>query len=212
MKFFPAVAAASLAFITSCNMENPLLTESSNPYGAPAFDKIRNEHYVPAFKAGIEEAKAEIDSITANPEEPDFRNTIEALEYSGRTLNRVSGIFYNLMEADTDDEMQAIAEEIAPMMTEYSMYISLNKPLFEKVKAVYMKKDSLDLDQDQKKLRQGDLQQVCRGTFPGYPPVQQERSGFHQCLYSSYNGQHGSGRSSTVCGGYGCHVCKGKRS
>ena len=105
MKFFTAVAAASLAFITSCNMENPLLTESSNPYGAPAFDKIRNEHYVPAFKAGIEEAKAEIDSITANPEEPDFRNTIEALEYSGRTLNRVSGIFYNLMEADTDDEM-----------------------------------------------------------------------------------------------------------
>lgn len=162
MKFFPAVAAASLAFITSCNMENPLLTESSNPYGAPAFDKIRNEHYVPAFKAGIEEAKAEIDSITANPEEPDFRNTIEALEYSGRTLNRVSGIFYNLMEADTDDEMQAIAEEIAPMMTEYSMYISLNKPLFEKVKAVYMKKDSLDLDQDQKKLLEDTYESFAR--------------------------------------------------
>ena len=138
------------------------MTESSNPYGAPAFDKIRNEHYVPAFKAGIEEAKAEIDSITANPEEPDFRNTIEALEYSGRTLNRVSGIFYNLMEADTDDEMQAIAEEIAPMMTEYSMYISLNKPLFERVKAVYMKKDSLDLDQDQKKLLEDTYESFAR--------------------------------------------------
>lgn len=138
------------------------MTESSHPYGAPAFDKIRNEHYLPAFKAGIEEAKAEIDSIVSNPAEPDFENTIEALEYSGRTLNRVSGIFYNLMEADTDDEMQAIAEEIAPMMTEYSMYISLNKPLFERVKAVYMKKDSLDLAQDQKKLLENTYESFAR--------------------------------------------------
>lgn len=145
-------AAAALFCITSCNMENPLLTESSNPYGAPAFDKIRNEHYLPAFKAGIEEAKAEIDAIVANPEAPDFRNTIEALEYSGRTLDRVSAIFYNLMEADTDDRMQEIAEEISPLMTEYSMYVSLNKPLFERVKAVYMKKDSLGLATDQERL------------------------------------------------------------
>lgn len=145
-------AAAALFCITSCNMENPLLTESSNPYGAPAFDKIRNEHYLPAFKAGIEEAKAEIDAIVANPEAPDFRNTVEALEYSGRTLDRVSAIFYNLMEADTDDRMQEIAEEISPLMTEYSMYVSLNKPLFERVKAVYMKKDSLGLATDQERL------------------------------------------------------------
>ena len=162
MKISHAIGAATLAVLTSCNMENPLLTESSHPYGAPAFDKIRNEHYLPAFKAGIEEAKAEIDSIVSNPAEPDFENTIEALEYSGRTLNRVSGIFYNLMEADTDDEMQAIAEEIAPMMTEYSMYISLNKPLFERVKAVYMKKDSLDLAQDQKKLLENTYESFAR--------------------------------------------------
>ena len=139
----------------------PFLSASSYIW-APAFDKIRNEHYLPAFKAGIEEAKAEIDSIVSNPAEPDFENTIEALEYSGRTLNRVSGIFYNLMEADTDDEMQAIAEEIAPMMTEYSMYISLNKPLFERVKAVYMKKDSLDLAQDQKKLLENTYESFAR--------------------------------------------------
>ena len=131
MKIKLTAAAFALAFITSCNMENPLLTESPYPYGAPQFDKIRNEHYVPAFKAALAEAKAEIDSIVADPAEPDFRNTIEALEYSGRTLDRVSGIFYNLMEADTDDRMQAIAEEISPLMTEYSMYVSLNKPLFE---------------------------------------------------------------------------------
>ena len=152
MRIETATAAAALALITSCNMENPLLTESACPYGAPRFDKIRTEHYVPAFKAGIEEAKAEIDAIVANPEAPDFENTIEALEYSGRTLDRVSGIFYNLMEADTDEKMQAIAEEISPMMTEYSMYVSLNKPLFERVKAVYLKKDSLGLALDQKQL------------------------------------------------------------
>lgn len=145
-------AALPLLCLISCNMENPLLTESPELYGAPQFDKIRNEHYLPAFKAGIEEAKAEIDAITSNPEAPDFENTVEALEYSGRTLNRVSGIFYNLMEADTDEEMQAIAEEVSPMMTEYSMYVSLNKPLFERVKAVYGKKDSLGLEPDQMRL------------------------------------------------------------
>ena len=162
MKIKMTIAAATLALITSCNMENPLLTESPELYGAPRFDKIENKHYVPAFKAAIQEAKAEIDSIVANPEEPDFSNTIEALEYSGRTLDRVSGIFYNLMEADTDDEMQAIAEEISPMMTEYSMYISLNKPLFERVKAVYMKKDSLDLELDQKQLLEDTYKSFAR--------------------------------------------------
>ncbi len=145
-------AVLPLLYLTSCNMENPLLTESPYPYGAPQFDKIRNEHYLPAFKTGIDEAKAEVDAIVANPDAPDFENTIEALEYRGRTLNRVSGIFYNLMEADTDEEMQAIAEEVAPLMTAYSMYVSLNKPLFERVKAVYLKKDSLDLAPDQARL------------------------------------------------------------
>ena len=155
-------AAATLALITSCNMENPLLTESACPYGAPQFDKIRHEHYLPAFKAGIEEAKAEIDAIVANPEAPDFKNTIEALEYSGRTLDRVSGIFYNLMEAETDEQMQAIAEEVSPLMTEYSMYVSLNKPLFERVKSVYEKRDSLDLAQDQKQLLEDTYKSFAR--------------------------------------------------
>ena len=155
-------AAATLALITSCNMENPLLTESRCPYGAPQFDKIRHEHYLPAFKVGIEEAKAEIDAIVANPEAPDFENTIEALEYSGRTLDRVSGIFYNLMEAETDEQMQAIAEEVSPLMTEYSMYVSLNKPLFERVKAVYEKRDSLDLAQDQKQLLEDTYKSFAR--------------------------------------------------
>lgn len=144
----------SLALITSCNMENenPLLTESTLPYGAPQFDKIKTEHYIPAFKKGIEEGKAEIDAIVANPEEPTFENTIEALEYSGETFGRVSGIFYNILEADSNEEMQKIAEEIAPLQNEYSMYIALNEGLFQRVKAVYDKRESLGLAPEQMKL------------------------------------------------------------
>lgn len=152
MKKILIIAGMCLALITSCKMENPLLTESPLPFGAPQFDKIQNEHYLPAFKAALEEAKAEIDAIVANPDEPDFVNTIEAMEYSGRTLNNIASIFFNLMEANTDDTMQAIAEEVSPMMTDFSMYVSLNKPLFERVKAVYQKRESIGLAQDQMRL------------------------------------------------------------
>ena len=164
MKTKLIIAGAALALITSCsNMENPLLTESTAPFGAPQFDKIKTEHYIPAFDAAIAEAKAEIDAIVANPDEPTFENTIEAMEYSGQTLNTVAGIFYNLMEAHTNDEMQAIAEEIAPKMTEFSMYVSLNEDLFKKVKAVYEKKDGLGLDVDQMKLLEDNYKSFVRG-------------------------------------------------
>jgi peptidyl-dipeptidase Dcp len=144
-------------------MENPLLTESSAPFGAPEFDKIKNEHYLPAFEAGIAEAKAEIDAIVANPDEPTFENTIEAMEVSGQTLSNVAGIFFNLMEANTNDQMQQIAEEVSPMLTEYTMYVSLNADLFQKVKAVYEKKDELGLDQDQMKLLEDNYKSFVRG-------------------------------------------------
>ena len=157
------IAGAMLALFSSCSMKNPLLMESTAPFGAPQFDKIRNEHYLPAFEAGIAEAKAEIDAIVANEAEPTFENTIEAMEYSGQTLNTVAGIFYNLMEANTSDEMQEIAEKVSPMLTEYSMYVSLNAPLFEKVKAVYEKKDELGLDNEQMKLLEKNYKSFVRG-------------------------------------------------
>ena len=158
------IAGAALALISSCsNMENPFLRESAAPFGAPEFDKIRNEHYLPAFEAGIAEAKAEIDAIVSNEEEPTFENTIEAMEYAGQTLNKVASVFYALMEADTDDEMQQIAEQITPMLNDYSMYVSLNAPLFEKVKAVYEKKDELGLDPDQLKLLDDNYKGFVRG-------------------------------------------------
>jgi len=155
MKLTRTIAAASLAalMLTSCTMkENPLLQRSTHPYQAPAFDKIEIKHYKPAFIAAIEEAKAEIRLIADNTKEPTFANTIEALNTSGRTLNTVAGIFFNLNQANTNEEMQQIAEEVAPMMTEYSMSIILNPVLFQKVKRVYEKKDSLGLNQEQAKL------------------------------------------------------------
>ena len=158
------IAGSALALICSCNsMENPLLKESSAPFGAPEFDKIRNEHYLPAFEAGIAEAKAEIDAIVANQEEPTFENTIEAMEVSGQTLNNVAGIFFNLMEANTNDEMQQIAEQVSPMLTEYSMYVSLNADLFQRVKAVYEKRNELGLAQDQMKLLEDNYKSFVRG-------------------------------------------------
>ena len=157
------LAGAALALITSCKMENPLLTESKAPFGAPEFDKIKTEHYLPAFEEGIKEGKAEIDAIVANPDEPTFENTIEAMEHAGSKLNKVGGIFFNLMEAHTSDEMQAIAEQVSPMLTEYSMYVSLNAPLFEKVKAVYEKRSELGLDKDQMILLEDNYKGFVRG-------------------------------------------------
>lgn len=152
MKKNALLAGLALALLSSCTMKNPLLEESTLPYGAPRFDEITNEHYLPAFKAAIKEGKQEIDRIISDSRTPDFANTIEAMERSGKTLDRVSGIFYNLLEANTDEHMQEIAEEVAPLLNEYSMYISLNDKLFERVKAVYDRKDSLGLEKDQLRL------------------------------------------------------------
>jgi len=143
----------SAALLTACNMQNnPLITESPLPYGAPQFDKIKNSHYMPAFEEAIRQGKLEIDEIVNNPDAPTFQNTIEALEYSGSLVNRVGSIFYNLLEADANDELQEIAEKVSPMYTEYSMYISLNDKLFERIKAVYEQRDDLGLEPDQYKL------------------------------------------------------------
>lgn len=155
MKRFLMLFMAAGLLLSSCksdNMSNPLLEKSTLRYGAPAFDEIRTEHYMPAFNAAIAKGKAEIDSIVNNPDDPTFENTILALEYAGSDLSRVSGIFFNVNEANTNEQMQAIAEEISPVMTEYSMSILLNDKLFERVKQVYGQLDSLDLGPEQKRL------------------------------------------------------------
>ena len=133
-------------------MDNPLLIPSSLPFGAPRFDLIRTEHWKPAFQAAIAEGKAEVDAIAANPAPPTFANTVEALELAGAALDRVSGLFFNLLEAESDDAMQQIAEEVSPWLTEYELYISLNETLFARVKAVWDDRAALRLDPDQRKL------------------------------------------------------------
>lgn len=143
-----AAAGGILCLLSSCdNKMNPLLADSTLPYGAPQFDKIKTEHYLPAFEQAITEAKAEIDAIVNNPDAPTFENTIAALDEAVGRLNDAAGIFYNLMEADTNDQMQDIAEKVSPMMTEYSMYVSLNEPLFARVKAVHESAEGLEPDQ-----------------------------------------------------------------
>lgn len=133
-------------------MDNPLLIPSSLPFGAPRFDLIRTEHWKPAFQAAIAEGKAEVDAIAANPAPPTFANTVEALELAGAALDRVSGLFFNLLEAESDDAMQQIAEDVSPWLTEYELYISLNETLFARVKAVWDGRAALRLDPDQRKL------------------------------------------------------------
>ncbi|MBQ7997856.1 MAG: M3 family peptidase, partial [Bacteroidales bacterium] len=144
-----------MLFITSCNssnMTNPLLEKSTHPYNAPAFDKIKTEHYLPAFKEAIAEGKQEIEAIVNNQQEPTFENTILALNYAGEKLNTVSALFFNINEANTNEQMQKTAEEISPLLTEYSMSITLNEKLFERVKAVYQQKESLNLGQEEARL------------------------------------------------------------
>lgn len=142
-----------MTLLTACSTQNnPLLTESPLPFGAPQFDKIENKHYLPAFEQAIREGKQEIDAIVNNPEAPTFRNTIEALEFAGSAINRVGSIFYNILEADANNELQEIAEKLSPMLTEYEMYIDLNDKLFQRVKTVYEQRESLDLDPDQQML------------------------------------------------------------
>lgn len=137
----------------ACNSEvkqdNPFLKEFDTPYGVPPFNLIQNSHYLPAFKEGIRQQEKEIDLIVQNPEAPTFANTIEALEKSGQLLNKVSGVFFNLQAANTNDSMQMIAEEVTPLLTAHNDGINLNEKLFARVKTVYDNKEQENLSTEQ---------------------------------------------------------------
>ena len=141
-----------LSTIMACTNQNPLLTEQNTPYGVPAFDKVKIEHYMPAFEKAIAENKAEIEAIVNNPEAPTFANTIEALDRSGELLDKVLGVFFNVLEADGNDEMNKIAEEVTPLLSELSDGIILNDALFQRVKAVYEQRETLGLNDEQMRL------------------------------------------------------------
>lgn len=130
-------------------MNNPLLEKFETPFESAPFSKIKIEHYKPAFEQAIIEAKDEINAIVNNPEAPTFENTIEAMELSGQKLGRISSIFFNLNSAETNDDIQKIAQEISPLLSEFGNDIRLNLDLFERIKAVYEQKDVLNLNEEQ---------------------------------------------------------------
>ncbi len=144
-------AALTLLFM-ACNNGNPFLTPQRTPFGVPAFDKVKTEHYMPAFREAIAQNEAEIEAIANNPEAPTFENTIEALDRSGLLLEQVSGVFFNVLEADGNDEMNAIAQEVSPMLSALSDGILLDEVLFARVKSVYDQRDSLHLTHEQMRL------------------------------------------------------------
>ncbi|WP_312993375.1 M3 family metallopeptidase [Chryseobacterium flavum] len=130
-----------------------ILTEKFNtPYHSAPFNDIKNENYLPAFKELIQQSEAEINAIVNNPEAPTFENVIEALAYSGEQLDVVSNIFFNLNSAETSDEIQQIAQEVSPILTEYSSKISQNEALFNKIKKVYEEKEKYNLNEEQEML------------------------------------------------------------
>lgn len=131
---------------------NPFLTEFQTPYGVPPFDQIKLEHYEPAFMKGIDEQNANIQAIIDNAETPTFDNVIAAFDNSSPILDRVGGVFYNLTEAETTDDLTALSMKLAPVMSDHSDNILLNQALFAKIKAVYQQKDSLGLTTEQQRL------------------------------------------------------------
>ncbi|MFV8270613.1 M3 family metallopeptidase [Flavobacterium sp. GT2N3] len=127
-----------------------ILTQHFNTkHNTAPFSKIKNEDFLPAFQKGIELAKSEIDAIVQNPIKPTFENTIEALAFSGDVLDRISSIFFNLNSAETNDEIQKIAQEVSPLLSEFGNDVRLNPALFARVKTVYEQREKLDLNPEQ---------------------------------------------------------------
>lgn len=146
------VLCAITTIFMACNSSNPLLEQPETPYGVPAFNEIKTKHYLPAFEEAIRQNKAEIDAIATLSEHPTFENTIAALDRAGGLLTRVEGVFFNVLEADGNDEMDAIAETVSPMLSDLNAYILLNDALFERIKAVYEQRKDLNLSPEQLRL------------------------------------------------------------
>ncbi|MDR2840614.1 MAG: M3 family metallopeptidase [Paludibacter sp.] len=148
LTFMTAILLAS--FNTAS--DNPFLTQNKNRYSAPAFDKIKNSHYLPAFDEGIKRHQAEIDAIANNADTPTFENTIAALDYSGELLRSVTAVFFNMLESNTNDEMDSIAATVTPILSAHSDNLSMNDKLFVRIKYLQERKDALGLNTEQTRL------------------------------------------------------------
>ena len=152
-KTLTILAASCMMYSCETKTEsNPFFTEFQTEYGVPSFDKIKLEHYEPAFLKGIEEQNQNIQAIIASPEVATFDNTIVALDNSAPILDRVSAIFFNMTDAETTDELTELSIKMAPVLSEHEDNISLNQELFKRVNAVYQQKDSMNLTTEQQRL------------------------------------------------------------
>jgi len=137
---------------TSTDSENPFFTEYTTPFQVPPFEQIKLEHFMPAIDEGVLQQEAEIKAIVENQDEPTFENTILAFDNSGELLSKVNSVFGPLNSSVTNDEMQALAREISPKQTRHRDNIMLNPVLFQRIKAVYEKRNDLGLDEQQLRL------------------------------------------------------------
>ncbi len=151
MKKANIILFVSILFM-ACTQQNPLLNQPQTPFGAPAFDQVQLKHYLPAFKEAIRLNQAEIDAIVNNEDAPTFENTVVALDRSGAVLDRVCGVFYNVLEADGNEQMDDIANEVAPILSDFQNGILLNEGLFSRIKAVYDQRENLNLNPEQMRL------------------------------------------------------------
>lgn len=131
------------------SVENPFFAEYDTPFNVPPFDKIKPEHFIPAYEKGMEQEKAEIEALVNNPDAPTFDNTIVALDRAGKLLSEVSRVFSGLSGANTNDELKAIQKQMAPRLAAHRDEINLNKKLFERIKAVYEQRDKLNFNDEQ---------------------------------------------------------------
>lgn len=132
--------------------ENPFYQEWDTPFGIPPFEKIKDDHYMPAFEKGMEENLAEIDAIVNNPDTPTFANTLEELERSGELLTKVQRVFFNLASSNTNPKMQELQRDLSPLISAHYDKITLNEELFERVETVYQERENLNLSDEQLKL------------------------------------------------------------
>ena len=141
--FLPAIICLMM---TACQQQsnNPFLGEYNTPFDVPPFEQIKNEHYMPAFEEGIKQQKAEIQAIINNPETPTFENTILAMDMSGELLEKVAMVFFALTESNSSPEMIQISEEVMPLYSQHSDEIMMNDSLFQRVKYLYDRIDSVE--------------------------------------------------------------------
>ena len=151
-KLFFALMIGSVIVACTAKTDNPFFQSYENEYGAPPFDKIRTEHYMPGFAEGIKQQQNEIDSIANNTDAPTFANTIEKMDFSGQLLKKVSAAFFNVQSADTNDELDSIAKEITPKLTAHFDNIYLNAKLFQRVKTLNESRATLRLTPEQNRL------------------------------------------------------------